>query len=385
MMAVATMLVILSGCAEEFVAPEVPTGSSIVELADSEATFDVLTAALVKTGLANNLNSANGGFYTVFAPTDDAIVTYFKNLPSSTILPPNSPDVATLDEAGALDAISKLKSSYTGDAAPPSGKSYMTISFLANILAYHIFSSEVKAAAITGPKTFLTLQGTRLNISKSGSDVLLNANVSGASGPGAKVISTDVDASNGVIHGIDKVMVPFSTSGTGASAPAFLGLSINYTVNPPAISGGAESGYTNTNYNVLAYCIRKAALVTTLLPNTSPLPDFTIFAPTDAAFVSYFNVADEAAAIQAAKALTEADLAKIIKYHVVIGRLVSTDFANAQNVTTVNGATFTVNIDGSTITLTDKNSDSVNATITTANTWTNAGIIHTLDKVILPE
>jgi uncharacterized surface protein with fasciclin (FAS1) repeats len=138
-----------------------------------------------------------------------------------------------------------------------------------------------------------------------------------------------------------------------------------------------------TNYNLLSMAIARAELATVIIPIAQPFPDFTVFAPNDAAFLSYLGVADETAARTAINGLTPSALADIIKYHVVAGRVLSSDLSNGQVVTTLlTGGTFTVNISGSVITLVDKNANSADATVENANNLTNAGVLHQINAVL---
>jgi uncharacterized surface protein with fasciclin (FAS1) repeats len=106
---------------------------------------------------------------------------------------------------------------------------------------------------------------------------------------------------------------------------------------------------------------------------------YTVFAPTDAAFDAL-----PAGTVDALLADPDA-LAAILTYHVVEGEVLAADVAglDGQQVTTVNGATFTVQVaDDGSVTLTDAAGNTVNVTqtdITTSN-----GVIHVIDGVLLP-
>ena len=130
---------------------------NIVETAATAGTFNTLIAAAQAANLANTL--ANEGPFTVFAPTDDA----FAALP-----------------AGTLDAL----------LADPDA--------LADILLYHVVAGEVLAADVVNLTTATTLQG---------STVVIDATI-GVMINDANVLQTDILASNGVIHVIDKVLLP---------------------------------------------------------------------------------------------------------------------------------------------------------------------------------
>ena len=132
---------------------------NIVEVAAANGSFKTLTAALKAAGLDTTL--ATGGPYTVFAPTDEA----FAALPKGTV-----------------EQLLKKENRDT----------------LVKILTYHVIRGEnVSTTLKSGPA--MTLEGTpvRLNVSPVG--VMVNT---------SKVVQADVRASNGVIHVIDKVMLP---------------------------------------------------------------------------------------------------------------------------------------------------------------------------------
>jgi uncharacterized surface protein with fasciclin (FAS1) repeats len=352
-------------CADKFEETPLPTGQTIVQVAAANNNFNILAAALTKTGLASSLNNPNSGTFTVFAPTDAAFINYW-----------NSVRGAGHTEQNVLDTIANLK---------PTAVSNPTIAALAGVLNYHIVSSKIASSQITGKAVFATLQGARLTISKQGSNVILNANNAGAgAGNGANVTAVDVNALNGVIHSIDKVLIPVSVASIGNT----LGFAVSYTTNPPTVTGGTTAG---NNYDVLSAAIRKTGLAQVLLPNSNPLPDFTVFAPNDAAFISFLGVADEAAALAVINGLsttstpTLAQVTDILKYHVVTGRVVSTDLSLSQQVATLlTGKAFTVSSLGPPVTLSDLNGTSADASVVNGNILTNAGVVHGINAVLNP-
>jgi uncharacterized surface protein with fasciclin (FAS1) repeats len=138
-----------------------PASKSIVATADGAGTFKTLIAAAKAAGLVEALS---GGPLTVFAPTDEA----FAKLPEGTI--------ATL-----------LK---------PENKSK-----LADILKYHVVAGRVYSEAALKAKSAETLQGSTISVSVKDGAAYINE---------AKLLKTDIDASNGVIHVIDSVLLPTS-------------------------------------------------------------------------------------------------------------------------------------------------------------------------------
>lgn len=132
---------------------------NIVETAANAGAFNTLLAAAQAAGLADTL--ANGGPFTVFAPTDDA----FAALP-----------------AGTVETLLK-----------PENKDK-----LAAILTYHVVAGKVMAADVQTGKV-ATVNGKKVSLKVKYGKVTVN---------GAKVVQADVVASNGVIHVIDAVILP---------------------------------------------------------------------------------------------------------------------------------------------------------------------------------
>ena len=130
---------------------------NIVETAKEAGSFQTLLAAVDAAGLGGTL--ADGGPFTVFAPTDEA----FSALPQGT--------VSTLL------------------ADPPS---------LARVLTYHVVPGRIMSAQITGDSEQKTAGGGMLKIAVNG----------GVTVNDATVIQADVEAVNGVIHVIDRVLIP---------------------------------------------------------------------------------------------------------------------------------------------------------------------------------
>jgi len=394
-------LLLAASCAEEFKEVAPPAGSTIVQIASGSADFNILTAALVKTGLDKTFNNNNSGAFTVFAPTDAAFVAYFNSLGGP---------FAALDEVGVLNWINT--------ALSPTVTPGPNLAALTGVLLYHVVSSEIPSSKVTGAQGFVTLSSylsgtvtiqTRLSVSKVGSNVVLNANRIGqnVAGNGGQSVTLDIDASNGIIHSIDKVLIPVSINNIWVST--LLNFSVNYRVSPPAVTvfgtvlrrvppvapsttpgtinltdGAAPAPVdaVGTNYNLLSMAIAKAELATAIIPIAAPFPDFTVFAPNDAAFLTFLGVANEVAARDALNALTPAALATIIGYHVVRGRVLSTDLSDGQVITTLSsGNTFSIGINGSTVTLVDKG-PAVDATVTVPNILTNAGVVHQISGVL---
>jgi uncharacterized surface protein with fasciclin (FAS1) repeats len=132
--------------------------ADIIDTAVGAGKFKTLATALTKAGLIETLKGP--GPFTVFAPTDEAFAA----------LPP-----------GALDKV-------LADGA-----------LLKSVLTYHVVSGKVMASEVTKMTSAKTVQGTDVAIKMSGSNVMIND---------AKVVTADIVCKNGVIHVIDKVIMP---------------------------------------------------------------------------------------------------------------------------------------------------------------------------------
>ncbi len=135
-------------------------GKDIVDTAVAAGQFKTLAAALTAAGLVHTLKGA--GPFTVFAPTDAA----FAKLPKGTV----------------------------EDLLKPENKAKLTA-----ILTYHVVAGKVMAADVVKLTSAKTVQGGTAKVSTMGGTVMIDA---------SHVTTTDIAASNGVIHVIDTVMMP---------------------------------------------------------------------------------------------------------------------------------------------------------------------------------
>jgi uncharacterized surface protein with fasciclin (FAS1) repeats len=168
LVSLAAVAIVVAGCssaataapsATPTAAPSAAPAGDIVEVATAAGSFKTLLQAATAAGLVDTLKGA--GPFTVFAPTDAA----FAALP-----------------AGTLDALLK-------DPAK-----------LKDILLYHVVSGKVTADQVVKLTSASTVEGKAIKITVKNGTVFLNDTV--------KVVTTDIPASNGVIHVIDAVLLP---------------------------------------------------------------------------------------------------------------------------------------------------------------------------------
>ena len=262
--------------------------------AQSTGVHNSLVAAVVQADLLATLQGP--GPFTLFAPTDQAFSD------------------AGID-LGALDT--------------PEGKAT-----LSDILLYHVVSGEVPAADVTDCMSANAVNGQPLSFTVGDSVKVNDATVS----------STDVITTNGLIHVIDKVLMPSDT--------------------PNDIPRTAQCTGV---HNSLVAGVVQAELLETLQGNGP----FTLFAPTDQAFA---DAGIDLAALDTPEG--KAALSDILLYHVVSGEVPAANVTDCMTASAVNGQTLAFTVNGGVM---------VNgASVTTADVATSNGIIHVIDKVLSP-
>ena len=130
----------------------------------------------------------------------------------------------------------------------------------------------------------------------------------------------------------------------------------------------------NEDFSTLVAAVQAADLVDTL----SGDGPFTVFAPTNEAF----DALPDGTLDTLLDPANKDQLAAILTYHVVAGKVMAADLSDGQEVETVQGGTLTVGIDGDAVTLTDENGATVNVTATDIEA--SNGVIHVIDGVVTP-
>ncbi|EMR04761.1 fasciclin domain-containing protein [Cesiribacter andamanensis] len=210
---------------------------------------------------------------------------------------------------------------------------------LREILLYHAVAGKVYAADLSNG--FVpTLNGAAVEITL-GSSVMVNS---------ATVVLADIKARNGVLHAIDQVLLP----------PDMNLVELALSFDP--------------EFSILVEAVQKAGLVN-VLASGGP---YTVFAPTNAAFADLL-------AELGASSLDDIPLpvlTKVLLYHVVEGRVYSSDLSSG-DVPTLADQTFRVNTE--TLTITDANGREAGLVAPLLDVQATNGVVHVLDKVILPD
>jgi uncharacterized surface protein with fasciclin (FAS1) repeats len=217
---------------------------------------------------------------------------------------------------------------------------------LTPILTTHVLSGSVKAADVKSGTAKTVNANNDIYLSKNADGVFINGNI--------KVVATDVSASNGVIHVIDNVIVPPTQSLVQIAQ--------------------ADTSFTELVSLVLA---ADPAVATAL---SSAGNGLTVFAPTNAAFRELYKTTPKATLLQASN---RALLTSVLLYHVVPGRVFSTDLPNVTGaVATANpDATVTFDLAGG-AKVVGKTSGA--SSITAANILGTNGVVHVINKVLMP-
>jgi uncharacterized surface protein with fasciclin (FAS1) repeats len=269
----------------------------IVDTAVAAGDVNTLVAAVEAAGLANTLKGP--GPFTVFAPNDTA----FDRLPKATLQSLLKPE-----NKGQLQAI----------------------------LTYHVVPGRLSARDVYGLENAATINGQRIRITRVDGKIAVGK---------AKIVATDINCSNGVIHVIDQVLLP------GQS-------------RIPAVA--EEAGQFTTLLAAVS-----AAGLDEVLDGDGP---FTVFAPTDDAFNSLPEGSLEALLMPESRQ----ELVDILKYHVVSGRVYSDQAAEAGQATTLLGSIVETSVSAGGLRVND-------ALVVKGDLETANGVIHFIDSVLLPQ
>jgi transforming growth factor-beta-induced protein len=283
---------------------------NIYEIASSLPDYSSLVAAVDKAGLAGALQDESATL-TVFAPDNDAFAALLESI-----------------GAESLDDV--------------------TVEQLTPILLYHVLGTEVDGVGVTAAandEERLVALGGQIDVTLDGEDLSLDGR--------AVVEVADVQASNGIIHGIDGVLLP-SIADVATTTPAF------------------------------------SSLVTALVaadedPNSPGLVDaldtdglaITVFAPTNDAFDALVNALGTGnTGIAALGDFAPYQLLPVLKYHAILGSAVRAADVEAGPITTL-GGTLQATLAGGGVQV-----DGVS--VVTADILTSNGVIHIIDDVLIP-
>jgi uncharacterized surface protein with fasciclin (FAS1) repeats len=295
--AMAVLAFTVVGCSDDMspAAPSPMSGSTstgapsatlptIAGVATSNSNFTTLVSALSKAGLVSTFSGS--GSFTVFAPTNAAF------------------------DAAAAALIGPGK---TG----PDLVNALDVATLTAVLKYHVVGDARNAQAVLASSQIQMLDGNAAAIAvKSGSPYIQNA----------KITSTDIQASNGIVHVIDAVILPPSLAKAASTSDQTIA----------AIAAG------NPDFSTLVAALSRAGLVQVF----NGTQKFTVFAPTNAAFddaakLLHFRNGAEMVAQLDLKTLTA-----VLTYHVLAGEQFAKDVVAADNLKMLDGSWADVSVRG---------------------------------------
>src|SRR6056297_626415 len=266
--------------------------SNVVDVAQEDGRFGTLIGLVEDVGLTTTLQYL--GPYTAFAPTDDAFTALFEEVDPSTL----------------------------------------TTEQITFILTYHVISGDGIPSGDLAPEQAVASAAEELLYITSNEEngVTVNGN--------ASVIDADIDASNGIVHVVDNVLLP----------NAFLNT--------------VQVAQKNYNFTTLVDLIVQADLAETVATT-----ELTVFAPTNAAF--------EALEFDPSS-LPASDLQEVLLYHTIPGATIASgDLQAQQNPASTTDEALYITVDGDVVV-------NGNSTVVTADVASNNGIIHAVDTVLMP-
>ncbi len=289
--------------------PVPPPTKNIVETATAAGGFTTLLAAAGAADPAVVATLTGAGPVTLFAPTDDAFTSLLAELN------------VTANQLLADKAL------------------------LTTVLTYHVVPGKVLKANIPVGKAITSAQGSIFKVDTNTAGAL---QVFDGRNRASTITKTDILATNGVIHVIDKVILPANK---------------NIVATAQALA----------DFSILVEAVIAAGLVDTL----SGAGPFTVFAPTNAAFAAALT---ELGVTKDALFANKALLTKILTYHVVPARVLKAEIPFGTAVATAQGETLSID---TTATITDQRARKAKIIVT--DVLTSNGVIHAIDKVILPK
>ena len=219
---------------------------------------------------------------------------------------------------------------------------------MTDILLYHVVAGAVSSEQVVTLDSAETVQGASIAISVDGGTVSIGE---------ATVLIADIEASNGVIHVIDTVLIPQPET------------AMEETTEPEPVAQAdiVDIAVGDGRFATLVDALEAAGLVETL-QGEGP---FTVFAPTDEAFAKLPEGTVESL-LGDIPALTD-----ILLYHVVAGAVSSEQVVTLDSAETVQGASLAISVDGGTVSIGE-------ATVLIADIEASNGVIHVIDSVLVP-
>ncbi|MGI0105758.1 glycan-binding surface protein [Salinimicrobium sp. WS361] len=300
---------------------------TVADHTEANPNFSMLAAAIEQAGLTETLSirdSENESFpMTFFAPTNAA----FENL------------------------MSRLNGAFgwaTLEDVP--------VETLQEILMFHVVPGDNTLSALVPGSEFTAMDGNTFAVDE-------NSVISDASYDTANIVLTDVQAVNGIIHGIDKVLLPENVF------QSILGATLD-------IKARAE----DKGYSSFLAAAEKAGLTPMLVED-----ELTAFIPNNDAFTALFAVIENFDSLDDFDTPEEITLLKgLLEYHLHSGVIMSSQLTNGQSISTLHEDNFTVDLSGDNPRLRPTYEDAIPSGIVMANIGATNGVIHEINRLLVP-
>ena len=289
--------------------------ATVVDIATGNDDFSSLVAALTREDLSIDFVAAltGEGPFTVFAPTNAAFTALLEEL-----------GVTTLDDidAATLEAVLKM----------------------------HVLSGKVLSSGLSEGLLAETLFGQMVTFSLEGGALVTDPN-----GRESNIIALDIDAKNGVVHVIDKVVLS--------------------DMRPATVVDIATG---NDDFSTLVAALTREDLSIDFVAALTGEGPFTVFAPTNAAFTALLTELGVATLDD----IDAATLKAVLQMHVLSAKVLSTDLTEGLMAETLFGQMLTFSLEGGAL-LADPNGRESN--ISAVDIEAQNGVVHVIDKVILSD
>lgn len=309
---------------------------TVVELVVEADELSLLEEAVLKVGLNNDL-SADGPF-TVFAPTNKAIEELFELLG---------------DSFNSFDDFDN----------------FLELQILEQILLYHVVPNNLTSADLVPGTLETLLEGETIEVVASGDSFVIDD----ASSVDANLIDIDKEGSNGVVHSIDKILIP-------QEVQDFLD-----TLNPDDSTAGIPTIKELVEDSEELVFLKEALEITGLLDTLGEDGPYTIFAPTSNTVNLLFGLlGNSISSLEDFDLDFEIDLLrKILSYHIVPGVFTSSDLTIGSVTTLLPEDVLEIGFVGGSFFLQDAIGLNVDFLIT--DIPAGNGLIHTIDRVLVPQ
>ncbi|TDQ18567.1 transforming growth factor-beta-induced protein [Algoriphagus boseongensis] len=321
------------GRVAQVVTPDIQISNGVIHVINGMMLPDLMLPTVVQAAQSAGLTTL------LDAVTAAGLGNTLLNAQAMTVFAPNNGAFAAALQAYKVSNLDQLVAKIGG------------IKNLQTVLGFHVVPAVAFSSDLAPTNTFTTLAGQQLTVTKTASGVT----VRDALGNTSNVVAADVAIKNGVVHVIDKVLLP--------------------TITLPNVVEAA----TAANLTTLLQAVTAAGLGNTLLNQQA----MTVFAPTNAAFTKLLSDLKLNSLQELINTLGVSAVTKVLGFHVVPATAFSFDLAQgSQMVPTLAGEMLTVTRNGNNVTVTDKAGNTFN--VVTADVAIKNGVVHVINGVLLP-